>query len=368
MLEKLSVRGFKTFRDLDLELRPINIFIGANGAGKSNLISLFKMLHEMMRGDFQYYVAKAGGPDMILHYGRKTTPELHITLWFQRDKNHFNGYKSILKPTADTLVFSYEATYFLESPPHTKPYKGLKTTDIRKESFLSQPENRKKVNRYVYEAMMSWEVYHFHDTSEGARVKQLVDITQNARLLADAGNLAAYLYFLREVHPESYQRIVETIRMVAPFFGDFVLRPNPYNPQKIWLEWRERGSDMIFGPQVLSDGTLRFMCLATLFLQPRKKLPQIIILDEPELGLHPYAITLLAEMIHSVSTHTQVLLSTQSESLLSHFSPEDVLVVDRVQGVSTIQRLDSKKLEHWLRDYTLSELWEKNILGGRPRL
>jgi predicted ATPase len=216
--------------------------------------------------------------------------------------------------------------------------------------------------------MMSWEVYHFHDTSEGARVKQLVGINQNASLLADGGNLAAYLYFLREVHPESYQRIVETIRMVAPFFGDFVLRPNPYNPQKIWLEWRERGWDMILGPHVLPDGTLRFMCLATLFLQPREKLPHIIILDEPELGLHPYAITLLAEMIHSVSKHTQVLLSTQSESLLSHFSPEDVLVVDRVQGVSTVQRLDSEKLEHWLRDYTLSELWEKNILGGRPRL
>jgi predicted ATPase len=368
MLKSLSVRGFKTFRELDLELRPINILIGANGAGKSNLISLFKMLHEMMRGDFQYYVVDAGGPDMILHYGRKTTSELHITLWFQRDKNLFNGYECTLKPAANTLVFSYEATYFLESPPHTKPYKGLKTTDIHNESFLSQPQNRKRVNRYVYEAMMSWEVYHFHDTSKGARVKQLVGINQNACLLADGGNLAAYLYFLRKVHPESYQRIVETIRMVAPFFGDFVLRPNPYDLQKTWLEWRERGSDMIFGPDVLSDGTLRFMCLATLFLQPRKKLPQIIILDEPELGLHPYAITLLAEMIHSVSKHTQVLLSTQSESLLSHFSPEDVLVVDRVQGVSTIQRLDSEKLEHWLRDYTLSELWEKNILGGRPRL
>ena len=368
MLRNLSVRGFKTFRDLDLELRPINILIGANGAGKSNLISLLKMLHEITRGDFQYYVPKAGGPDMILHYGRKTTSELHISLWFQRERNRFNGYECILKPTADTLVFSYEATYFWERSQYDRPYEELKITDIRKESFLSQPQNRKKVNRYVYEAMMSWEVYHFHDTSKGARVKQLMDITQNARLLADAGNLAAYLYFLREVHPESYQRIVETIRMVVPFFGDFVLRPNPYNPQKIWLEWQERGSDMIFGPQVLSDGTLRFMCLATLFLQPREKLSQIIILDEPELGLHPYAITLLAEMIHSVSTHTQVLLSTQSESLLSHFSPEDVLVVDRVQGVSTIQRLDSKKLEHWLRDYTLSELWEKNILGGRPRL
>jgi len=217
-------------------------------------------------------------------------------------------------------------------------------------------------------ALQSWQVYHFHDTSEAAKVKQLGDIHDNLFLRPDASNLAAYLYMLRETEPEYYRNIVETIRMAAPFFGDFVLRPSPFNPEKIRLEWQERGSDVLFGPHALSDGTLRFICLTTLFLQPPDRLPATIVLDEPELGLHPYAIKLLADMVRSASEHTQVILATQSVTLVNQFSPEDILVVDRVQGETVFRHLSEEEIASWLEDYGLGDLWEKNLLGGRPTL
>jgi len=152
--------------------------------------------------------------------------------------------------------------------------------------------------------------------------------------------------------------------MVAPFLEDFVLEPLALNQQMIRLEWREKGNDHVFGPGALSDGTLRFICLATLLLQPT--LPSTILLDEPELGLHPYAITLLADLLRGASTKTQVIASTQSVSLVNQFEPQDILVVEREDGQSMFKRLEHGAMDAWLEDYGLGELWEKNLLGGRP--
>ncbi len=184
---------------------------------------------------------------------------------------------------------------------------------------------------------------------------------------ADAANLAAFLWHLREGHTYEYRAIVETVRLVAPFFGDFVLEPQPRQPDHLMLEWRERGADFIFGPDALSDGTLRFICLATLFLQPEAYLPATMIIDEPELGLHPYAITLLAELVQKVATKRQVILATQSVTLVNQFAPEDILVVDRHEGGFTVRRLERDAIEYWLTGYALGERWEQNVLGGRPR-
>jgi predicted ATPase len=222
------------------------------------------------------------------------------------------------------------------------------------------------VSSHVLKALRSWQLYHFHDTSESAKVKQTGDIHDNLFLRPDASNLAAYLYLLQETEPEYYRNIVEAVRMVAPFFGDFILRPSPFNPEKIRLEWKERGADMLFGPHALSDGTLRFICLATLFLQPPERLPSTVVLDEPELGLHPYAIALLADMVRSASQNTQVVLATQSVTLVNQFSPEDIVVVDRVGGETILRRLSEEEISSWLEDYGLGDLWEKNVFGGRP--
>lgn len=365
MLERVILKGYKSFRELDLSLEPVNVLIGANGSGKSNFISLFKFLNRVVEESLQVHVAQSGGVDQILYYGRKTTDQIDLTLWFGRN-DLANGYACTLIPAEDALLIKSESTWFHDRRRYSEPYLDRRDDLLKRESSLGRWVRESRVSRYVYQAMRSWRLYHFHDTSESAHVRRWCDIHDNQSLHPEGANLAAYLYLLRERYADHYRTIVETVRLVAPFFGDFVLRPSPYNPENIRLEWKERGSDAIFGPGAFSDGTLRFICLATLFLQPPERMPATIVLDEPELGLHPYAIKLLSEMIRSVSHQVQSILSTQSVTLINQFTAPEILVVDRIEGGSVIRRLDEGEIRHWLDDYSLGDLWEKNVLGGRP--
>ena len=215
-------------------------------------------------------------------------------------------------------------------------------------------------------ALKRWRVYHFHDTGPYSPMKGRPKVDDNRLLRADGSNLAAFLYLLQERYHDSYDLIRRTIQLVAPFFEDFRLAPRALNPDTIRLEWRHKSSDMYFDVSDLSDGTLRFIALATLFLQPEELRPSVIIVDEPDLGLHPAAITVFASLVRQASRSTQVILATQSSLLLDHFAPEDVLVAERVDGATTLRRLDADRLKEWLDEYSLGELWEKNELGGRP--
>ena len=219
---------------------------------------------------------------------------------------------------------------------------------------------------FLRDQLDRFRVYHFHDTSPTAPIKRTADLHDNRHLREDGSNLAAFLYRLRRKEEESYRMIVRTVRLVAPFFEDFVLEPQALNEDKIRLEWRHRGSDAYFDASSLSDGSLRFIALATLLLQPTELKPHVILLDEPELGLHPYAITLFGSLVRQCSLKRQVVIATQSPTLLDHFEPEDVLVADRVDGRTELKRLDGDRLITWLEDYSLGQLWEKNEIGGRP--
>lgn len=359
-LERITVTGFKSIRELrDFNIRQLNVLVGANGAGKTNFISLFKFLNKLVERRLQLFVAKAGGADALLHFGRKVTDEIELSLEFG-DGNLANEYRAKLVPgVKGNLVFAEEA--FLEWSRKQAAHQDSQamTGGYEESRYLSS-----MFGMELLSAIPNWRVYHFHDTSEAARVKQTGDIGDNSILRPDAANLAAYLYLLRNKYPTYYQQIVSTVRLVAPFFDDFVLRPLPENQNKIRLEWRELGSDNYFDSSYFSDGTLRFICLTTLLLQPQ--LPSLVIIDEPELGLHPYAINVLADLLSATATKTQVLVSTQSVSLVNQFQPEDIIVVDRQGAESVFSRLDSAALENWLTEYSLGELWEKNILGGRP--
>jgi predicted ATPase len=360
-LDHICLTGYKSIRELDFSLDSLNVLIGANGAGKSNFISLFTLLRNIVEENLAVYVAQQGGADALLHFGQRTTDEIDIKLTFGP-----NGYDCKLVPAAgDTLFFAHEQVSF-QGKGHSKPYEeflgeGHKETNL----FDETGKSRTRIARYVIWSMKSWRVYHFHDTGPSAKVKQTGDLNDNAVLRHDAANLAAFLYLLQETEPKAYRRIISAIRRVAPFFDDFVLRPDPFNPGKIRLEWQEKGSDDYFTADYLSDGTLRFICLATLLLQP--DLPATILIDEPELGLHPYAITLLASLLRKASKSTQVIVSTQSVSLVNQFQPEDIVVVDRYGPESIFRRLDQDKLETWLDDYGIGDLWEKNVIGGRPQ-
>ncbi len=336
----------------------MNILIGANGSGKSNFISLFDLLNQMVGGNFRVSVQRAGGADTFLYFGQKVTDEIRICLTFGP-----NAYSCVWIPTADDfLIFADEICYFY-GRNYLQPFEIHLGTGHR-ESKLPEKAKKEGVADYVLDSLKGWKVYHFHDTSESAHVKKPGDINDNIYLRSDAGNLAAFLYILQKTSSSHYEVIRDTIRLVAPFFDDFLLRPMSENENKIRLEWRERGSDHPFLAHHLSDGTLRFICLATLLLQP--KLPSTILIDEPELGLHPYAINVLASLIRSASKRSQLIVSTQSVTLVNQFEAEDLLVVDRKDHATTIERVDPEKLTEWLEDYALGDLWEKNVLGGRP--
>ena len=363
-LDWITVEGFKSLARAErLELRPINVLIGPNGSGKSNFIGVFAFLNAVRNGCLRDYVARAGGADKVLHFGSKRTKFLSIHLSFSQE---INQYKIKLGPDeSDSLYALAESTYFWDKKLHKRPYEDP-LPRINGEAGISDSRVGGGIAHYVRNHLDSWVLYHFHDTSASSPMKKTADVDDNRLLRSDGCNLAAFLYLLRERYDGEYDLIRRTTQLAAPFLDDFVLKPLALNEEKIRLEWRHRGSDAYFNASSLSDGTLRFIALATLLLQPTKLRPSVILMDEPELGLHPYAITLLASLVKQASVDTQIVLATQSPILLDHFDPEDVLVADRARGATEFTRLDGKALKEWLEDYSLGQLWEKNELGGRP--
>ena len=353
-LRKLQIKGFKSIASAEIELRDLNVVIGANGSGKSNLIGAFRLLERVLSHNLQLYVASE--PDRLLHHGRKVTSALEIELHYADF-----GYALELSSASDSLVFASERVAFDKLPHH---YETLGVGHRESKLSKAAANDRRRLPKHVLARVAGVVVHHFHDTSDSAPSKQAGELDDNRAFRADAGNLAAYLYWLQEKHAVEFRHIEEHVRLVAPFFDAFALAPSRLNEKKIKLEWRQKGSDAYFDGYSLSDGTLRFICLATLLLQPTP--PALILLDEPELGLHPYAIHILAEMLEAAAKRSQVLLATQSVTLLNQFAPADVLVAENTGGATSFKRLDEAALAQWLADFSLGELWEKNVLGGRP--
>jgi len=353
-IESLEIEGYKTIKFVRVSLNPsVNVLIGANGAGKSNFISLLRMLHQMALGKLQAHVTQSGGAAFFCAQDQQ---KIALTLELAGGTR----YACEMIPSWGALMLAAERLF-----QDALPVRSSEDAPAPESRLLRWAEDDQVAHR-VLEAMRGWRAYHFRDMGSSARVRQMVDIGENKVLLEDGSNLAAYLYLLREEHPGHYRTIVETIRMAMPFFGDFVLRPHPLNPEKIRLEWHERSAQVVFGPDMLSDGALRYICLTTLLLQPAERLPSLIILDEPELGLHPFSLRLVASMVCSAASNTQVILATQSVTLLNQFTPENVLVAQRVKGETTICHLDGAVLAGWLEDYGLGDLFDKNVINAAP--
>jgi predicted ATPase len=360
-LEKLTIKSFKSIREQVLELGLLNVFIGSNGAGKSNLIEAFRFLREIVNQNLAGYVGVKGGADTLLYFGRRKSPEMSFRLEFG-EGDTANAYFVRLTGTGeDSLLIAEEAAFYHERKKYPGPY-VLPISNFSKESKL-----KSAVHLCAREAMSdldSYRVYHFHDTSDTAAVKGTGDVEDNRVLRPQAENLAAFLYWMQQKRPDHFANIQDTVRQIAPFFQEFRLAPSKLNESRIRLEWKEKGSDAYFNASSLSDGTLRFLCLATLLLQPQ--LPAVVLLDEPELGLHPAAVTLLADLLSSAATRTQVIVATQSVTLVNQFEPDSVWAVDRTDNQSVFRHLSRQDMTAWLDDYGLGELWEKNILGARP--
>jgi predicted ATPase len=365
-LTELAISGFKTVRNLSkFEPKSLNILIGANGAGKSNFIAFFRLLSWMIGGGrLQEYIAAQGGASAILHDGSQKTREISAELTFQTGKGLNNYAFRLFFAARDTMAFADEKYRFSSAKfgsPAEWTYLGVGHQEARIIEVKTAEEN--KTVRVIRSLLRGIAVYQFHNTSETAYIRNKWDNKDSRYLKENGGNLAPFLLRLRENEPGCYRQIVDKTRLAVPFFDDFVLEEE-YG--RVLLQWREKGSEIIFNAFQASDGMLRTFCLVALLCQPIANIPDVLILDEPELGLHPFAINLISGMIKTVSKQKQVIIATQSAPLVSNFEPSDVVVVDRHGRESTFKRLDEKDLKDWLEDYTLGELWLKNILGGRP--
>ena len=371
-LSRIAIRGFKSVgpEGQEIEFGEVTVLLGANGAGKSNLVSFFRMLNYLTTGALQNFIGENGYADSFLHFGSQNCPRMNARLEFDVGSTDRDSYEFTLShASGDTLIFTEE---FLTWKSNTKPDPTKVPLGAgHKESQLEEDaRNGGRTSQFILDLLRGCQVFQFHDTSATAKIRNQGYIGANDYLRSNAGNLAAFLYMLANT-PEKekyYDRIVRHIRLVMPQFDRFILNPSPLNPEYIKLDWQETGSDYRFGPHQLSDGSLRFMALATLLLQPPESLPKFIVLDEPELGLHPAAISRLAGMVRSASRHSQILLATQSTRLVDEFEAGQIVVVerDKTKRSSVFKRLDEAALSEWLERYSLSELWEKNILGGRP--
>jgi predicted ATPase len=361
-LNFLSINGFKSIRSLpNIELKKLNILVGANGAGKSNLVSFFRMLRAMSDEGLASFVTQNGGSDGFFFNGPKETTQINAYLKFGK-----NEFKFTLIPTASAqLMVKTEAYNYYLSSRWTSFSEGRLESRLKQWKDVPGLTSSHGVGAHVYDAVSSWTVYHFHDTSVNAPMRRPQSVRDFRELSPDAGNIAPFLLRLKTDHNNNFLKILETIRLIAPFLDDFLLEPEQKGDNEVVrLEWRQKGSSYPFQPWQLSDGTIRFICLATALLQPEP--PSTIVIDEPELGLHPFALEVLAGMFREASNRTQLIVSTQSATLLNHFEPEEVIVVDRIEGSSRFRRLDAQSLSEWTKDFALGELWQKNVLDGGP--
>lgn len=364
-LTSVEIRGFKSVayeHPVTLPLSDVTILLGANGAGKSNVISFFRMLHYMMSGTLQKFIAQTGTSLSVLHYGPKVTSTIAGQLSFANAEEQDVYSFTLSAADAQRLIITEENIRQErngEIVPHEKP---LQSNYLESALVDSRDSSAEMIRRLLVQC----KAYQFHDSSSNGALRQ-ASMSGAAQYLQSAGNnLASFLLFLRENYMDSYRRIVSSVQMIMPSFGDFYLESdNGF----VSLNWRDNSAnDYVFTSAQFSDGTIRFIALATLLLQPEKTMPSVIIIDEPELGLHPFAISQLAELIRDASLHTQVIISTQSPQLIDEFPARCVTVIENVEpsGYTTAKQLDEDSLRTWLQDYSLSELWTKNVIGGQP--
>lgn len=351
-MDKVKIRGYKSFKDLNLSLGKINVLIGSNGSGKSNFLSFFEFLHQMYEQKMTEYVALNGGTDKFLFQGSKVTESIEAEIFFEA-----NSYNFILKEGDGKFVVTRENLGYYDT--HTNIGSLKNETEIKSYIGMSRGDY---IKRYLTEIKK----YHFHDTGKTSPFTKESNVINDIYFLYEKGsNLAAFLYMINNKYPIVYKRIIKVIQSIAPYFSDFYF--NISGSDALRLQWQDKYSSTIYGPTDLSDGTIRFIALAVLFLQPH--LPQVIIIDEPELGLHPVAIQKLAGMIKAAASKgTQIIIATQSTDLVSHFAPDEVITVNQVEGATTMERLDAETLSSWLEDYSLGDLWKQNIVkGGQPQ-
>ena len=371
-IESIRIWGFRSLADVELSDMPsAMVLIGANGSGKSNFMRFFEMMSWMLRSRrLQEYVQRQGGADDQLFGGSATTPLMQAEVRMRTEEDRREYGFTLAHAHPDRFVFSSErfgySTPYPETVTNWHYFSGGHLEARMVEAAQSQdfPVGVTNDAHLVGLLMGDWETYQFHDTSDTSSFKKKWDLSDSSLLRSDGGNLAPVLYRLEREDLARYETICRQIGRVLPGFDRFDIEED-YG--RVMLRWRPKWSDKSFGAHLTSDGSLRFFALVTLLNLPPNVLPNVIMLDEPELGLHPAAIALLGGLIKSLSVERQVIVATQSPLLVDSFDLDAIFVLDLEEGRTICQKKDAKEYQHWLEDgYGTGELWRMNLLGGRP--
>lgn len=363
-LKNVTISGYKSIAadsPVQLELNETNILLGANGAGKSNILSFFNMVGAMMRGNFRYFIARSGSISAFLYQGAKKASAISASFTIESDAKLYYYDFDIVYAQTHLAISSEEVRWKYKS--EDRIFKESLGMQYSESALLDSDSDACSAVRKL---LSDCKTFQFNDTSATGPLRQASSVDSANYLYSDGGNIASFLLFLRQNYPYAYNKITEYVRMAVPQFGNFYLESNNGH---VSLKWKSTASEeYVFSPHQLSDGSIRFIALATLLLQPKETMPEIIMIDEPELGLHPYAIDRLVEMVKIAAVNTQVILSTQSPALIDGFDADNIIVVDMDEcSESTVARhLDKEGLSEWLAEYSVSELWNKNVIGGRP--
>lgn len=362
-IRSVSIEGFRSLKNIqNLELPQLTVLIGANGAGKSTLIRFFEMLSWMLKSQkLQEFVLRHGGGDDQFFMGSRATSVIRAEVKADvADWCLAYGFELGHLSAGDAVLIQRE--YFEEA--HSSFPVSYRRSQlgggVSREALLPELEDQRA--KAVCHLLRECTVYQFHDTSDQASLRKRWDATDTVRLRSDGGNLAAVLLALRESHFKRYQLVVKHIQRVLPTFKDFVLEEEA---GKVLLRWVGNQSDKVFGPHLTSDGSLRLFCLLTLLNLPPDRLPDVMFFDEPELGLHPHAITLVAEMLKRLSKTRQIFVATQSPYLVDCFELENIIVATADNGETVLRNLPRERYQRWLdEEYQLSDLWLQQATGG----
>ena len=369
-IESVRIRGFRSLKDVELEdLQDSLVLIGANGSGKSNFIRFFDMLSWMLTSrKLGEFIGQQGGADDQLYRGNRVTPRMEGEIRLRTEKGT-NDYSFALAYGApDRFIFSEERFRFSRANWYGEAKwihldSGHQEAKIVETAQSPMPGRQATTASVIVRLLRNCTAYQFHDTSSNSNIKKTWDVKDNYRLRSDGGNLAAILHYLEHQDLRRFDRICQHIGRILPVFDRFIVDEH-YG--RVQLRWKARGTDRSFGAHLTSDGSLRFFALVTLLNLPPAMMPDVVLLDEPELGLHPAAITLIGDMIRAVSEQRQVIVATQSPLLVDCFELQEIVVLELCDDATVFHRLDPDRFRHWIDDFTAGELWQQNLFGGRP--
>ncbi len=382
-LEHISIQGYRRLLSLNLEMRPLAVIVGANGVGKTSLLEVFSLLAASAKGQLESKISEYGGLNEILtrDKAQKIEFSLHTRLpnhdpleYILQVKPQGPFYEIGLETLTQNEVSSRRSSYYSphisshgadvqyydserETGGPLRPnwqYNRYETSLSQVPKMFAEPEN-------LRQKLASCTFYGALNVLPNSPVRLPQPMRPVTLPGVNGEDLVVCLYYLRETDPDRFEVIEDTLKSAFPDFEK--LSFPPVAAGTLAMTWKDRNFSQPFYMNQLSEGTLRFLWLTTLLLS--RDLTAITLIDEPEVSLHPQLLSLLADLLRDASQRTQLIVATHADRLVRALQPNEILVADQENGVTTMKWGDALDLERWLADYTMDELWGMNIFGGR---